>query len=332
MKAEKLPSGNWRVRIYVGRVGGKPKTKSITARTKQEVLKEAAKYELKADMSVQDACERYIDLRENELSPSTVRGYKGTLETQIKTNKIGAVKLSKLTSEKIQQWITDMDVSPKSKRNHYGLLLAAVRFFEVDKVFRVRIARTDEKEMYTPTIDEVNKVIACSDDELKRAICLACFGLRRGEICALTAKDIDRTNCTVSVTKAYAKGPDGFVVKAPKTKKSNRIVPITKDVIDILPDYGKIIDCSPDCITNRFAKAVETAGVPHFRFHDLRSFFASISLSSAIGAGSKTVQDLGGWETDRVLKTHYERSITDQKKRDTDAIIHYFKTNIKIVE
>lgn len=332
MKAEKLPSGNWRVRIYVGRVNGKPKTKSITARTKQEALKLAERFEAKDDLTVEEACDRFITLREKELSPSTVRGYKGTLEGKIKKDKIGSVKLSKLTSAKLQEWVSSMDVSPKTKKNHLGLVMAALRFYDVDKVFRVRIKQEDKKEMYTPTMDEVNKVLAVSDEDLKRAISLACFGLRRGEICALTANDIDRENCTVSITKAMAKGTDGFVQKTPKTQKSNRIVPITPDVVSILPEHGRIINCSPDCITNRFAKAVEAAGVKHFRFHDLRSFFASISLSSAVGSGSRTVQDLGGWQTDRVLKAHYERSISDQKQKDTDAIITYFKTNLKIVE
>lgn len=72
------------------------------------------------------------------------------------------------------------------------------------------------------------------------------------------------------------------------------------------------------------------AGVPHFRFHDLRSFFASIALSSAVGVGSRTVQDLGGWQTDRVMKSHYDRSISDVRKKDEENIIAFFSRNLSV--
>lgn len=333
MKAEKLPSGNWRVRVYVGTVNGKKKYKSITAGTKSEALKKAAVFAPKDSdgMTVLEACEQYLALKGPELSPSTVRSYEATIRRYIAPAAVGAVKLSAMTSAKAQAWLLTLprDMSHKTKVNHFGLLSAAVSFFDEEKRLRVRIARTEEPDLYTPTFAEVNAVIDQSDPELRRAILLACFGLRRGEICALTAADLDRDACTVSVSKAYAKGPDGFVLKTPKTKKSKRIVPISKEVMRLLPVRGCVVSCSPDCITNRFAHALKRAGVHPFRFHDLRSLFASVSLSSAVGAGSRTVQDLGGWQTDRVMKSHYERSISDQLKKDAAAIVSYFSENLK---
>ena len=333
MKAEKLPSGSWRVRVYTGTVNGKKKYKSVTARTKAEAMKKAALYEPKEndEMTVLEACEKYMLVKGPELSPSTVRSYEATIRRYIEPAAIGAVKLSRMNSVKAQEWLLTLprDMSKKTKQNHFGLLSAVVSFFDEDKRLHVRIARTPEKELYTPTVAEVNAVIEQADPELRRAVWLACFGLRRGEICALTADDLDREACTVSVNKALAKGPDGFVLKMPKTKKSRRVVPITTEVMRLLPVRGQIVGCSPDCITNRFAKAIEAAGVHPFRFHDLRSFFASISLSSAVGVSSRTVQDLGGWQTDRILKSHYERSMTDQKKKDTEVLMSYFSDHLK---
>lgn len=331
MKAERLPSGKWRVRVYLGKENGKPVHKSVTADSKQEALRQAALYEPKKalNMTVEEACERFIELREKELSPSTLRGYKGTLDAYVKNDVIAAVKLDRLTSVIFQDWVNRMDVSKKTKKNHLGFVLAVVRFFEIDKVFRVRIAKEEKKEMYTPTMEEINLVMEYADEELKRAICLACFGLRRGEICALTSDDFDRKRNTVRISKAYAKTPENcFVLKSPKTMKSVRIVPISPEVIDMMPE-GRIITCSPDCITNRFAKAVERAGVKKFRFHDLRSFFASTALST-IGSASRTVQDLGGWQTDRVMKSHYDRSISDQFQKDSEAIVLYFTDHLKM--
>lgn len=331
MKAERLPSGKYRVRVYLGKENGRPRWKSITASDKEEALREAALYDRSKsnDMTVEEACERFIRLREGELSPSTIRGYHGTLK-RLKEDALGAVKLDKLTSAVLQQWVNGINASKKTKKNHLGFVLAVVRFFEVDKVFRVRIAPDIKKEMHTPTMDEVNLVLEYADEELTRAIALACFGLRRGEICALIGDDFDRENNSVRISKAFAKDADNFfVLKSPKTMKSTRVVPLPPAVVQMMPEEGKIVDCSPDCITNRFARAVNRAGVQKFRFHDLRSFFASVSLST-IGSASRTVQDLGGWQTDRVMKAHYDRSISDQFKKDSDAIVNYFADHLKM--
>lgn len=332
MKAERLPSGNYRVRVYLGRENGKPVWKSVTASSRQEALRMAAMYEPKKanNMTAEEACEKFLKLRETELSPSTLRGYKGTLDCYIRHDVLGAVKLDRLTTPILQDWVNRMEISKKSKKNHLGFVLTVARFFEVDKTFRVRIADSEKKELYTPTMEEVNKVMEYADEELKRAICLACFGLRRGEICALTGEDFDRKIFSVRISKAVAKTSDNsFVLKTPKTKKSGRVVPLSPSVVEMMPKSGRIISSSPDCITNRFARAVRRAGVHPFRFHDLRSFFASISLSSAVGSASRTVQDIGGWQTDRVLKSHYERSISDQFRKDSEAIVLYFSDHLK---
>ena len=333
LKAEQLPSGNWRVRVYVGIVNGKKKWISVTAPDADEAFRKAALYETpkNEDMTLQQACERYIREKGDNLSPSTQRGYIGTLNAYIKQDKIGAVKIHKIDTSTLQSWIGRMNVSKKSQKNHLYFVLAVLKYFDIDKIFRVTISDQKQKELHTPTVQEINAVIEQAikhgDDELVLAIHLGKLGLRRGEICALTAEDFDRKTGHVYVSKAYAKAPDGtFVLKTPKTRGSRRPVPVTPEILDMLPESGPIISCSPDCITNRFAKNLKRAGVHPFRFHDLRSFFTSSSISE-VGASPRTVQDLGGWETDRVMNRNYFRSISDVKQRDEDAIILFHSRN-----
>ena len=78
LKAELLPSGSWRVRVYLGEVDGKKKWKSVTADTSADALRRAALYEQPAteEMTVLQACERYIREKSEgntPLSPSTLR-------------------------------------------------------------------------------------------------------------------------------------------------------------------------------------------------------------------------------------------------------------------
>ena len=64
--AKKLPSGNWRVRLYIGEnSNGKKLYKSFTARTKKEAEFLAAEYNLKRkgkpkDLTIGDAIDGYI--------------------------------------------------------------------------------------------------------------------------------------------------------------------------------------------------------------------------------------------------------------------------------
>lgn len=334
MKAEKLPSGKWRVQIYLGKdANGVKRKKSITAPTKREALQQAAVFKLdeSADMQLKEACEHFIAVRGPELSPATVRGYMGVYRQHIKDNMIGCVTLRALTTPKLQKWISEMDLSAKSKRNALGFVVTVVRFFDPERMFRVKILDTRQEELYTPTIDDVNKVLAIADEETRKGILLGIFGLRRGEICALTAEDLDRSRCQVRVNKDTVKDDDGrFVVKVPKTRKSIRWVDIPACVMDQLPEEGRLLTISPDMLTNRFRRLVLKAGVHPFRFHDLRAFFASVSVSSAVGASELTVQSLGGWSTPHVLKRHYEREISDLRRRDTAAIMAYFDAHLKM--
>lgn len=334
MKVEQLPSGNYRARVSTKRPDGTYTTKSVTAATKTEVRRLASL--LKDDtpageLLVVEACERFLNAR--ELSPTTERGYRSTLKQYIEKDKIAAMKLSALKTSTVQEWIARMPkgMSPKTKKNHLGFLTAVVGYFMEDKRFRVKIRDTAPKELYTPTAQDIKAVLEVADPVLERAIRLGMFGLRRGEICALEASDVDRKRCMVRISKALAKGPDNsWVVKEPKTKSSIRWVQLPQELIDLLPKKGRVVPASPDVITLRFVKAVQRAGVPHFRFHDLRAFFASISVSSAIGASELTVQKIGGWRTNNVLKMHYERSISDQEQKDTERIMDYYEKEIPV--
>lgn len=65
---------------------------------------------------------------------------------------------------------------------------------------------------------------------------LAVFsGCRRGELIALTWKDIDFEECTISITKSASKTQaHGQIIKTPKTRSGNRIISVPESCIDLL--------------------------------------------------------------------------------------------------
>lgn len=333
MKARKLPSGNWNVRVPVGTdKDGKVIYKSITERKKDDALRKAALYDVRGgDIRVGEMVLRYIMERREVLSPSTYRSYIGIYNASIKDDVFARFQISTLSDTHAQRWVSRVakDKSPKTVKNTYFLFSAALKYFYPRMDIRVRLPQMMRPVLHTPKTSEVKLIIDLAkerDFELYKAILLGSAGMmRRGEIAALTADDLDFKRNIVSVTKSQVRlAEGGYTIKPPKTDSSNRFVRLPQFVMDVLPHSGKVVDLTIAQITNRFIDLVKASGLPHFRFHDLRHYGASVSVSSSVGASTSTVKDRGGWATDGMMKRVYINSLDDEVDKDTQAINDFF--------
>lgn len=154
------------------------------------------------------------------------------------------------------------------------------------------------------------------------AVYLAAFGtLRRSEVCALTADDVNGS--IISVNKALVdKGANEWVLKTTKTVSSTRLVEMPDFVIKKFPRKGRLVDLNPDQVTHRFEKALKSLEIPHFRFHDLRHYAASIM--HAIGIPDQYIMQRGGWSSDHTLKTIYRGTIEEYTQKYNDMALQHF--------
>lgn len=331
-KAKKLPSGSWRCQVYsYTDTEGKRHYESFTADTKKEAEYLAAQFVMNKDthkrpdnINIGTAVQQYIEIKSNVLSPSTIRGYQGLYRNYY--NSIKDIKLRELKTEAIQSWIGTITQghSPKTVRNAMGLLSAALDMFLPDTNFKVSLPPKKKPELYVPSDDDVKRLLLYIEGkELELAVLLAAFGpMRRGEICALESSDIQGN--LVSVNKSMVQTPDKtWEIKTPKTYSSYRIIEFPQFVIDKLQEIeGRIIKATPAQITNRFSRAIKYAKLPHFRFHDLRHYSASIM--HAIGVPDQYIMQRGGWASDAILKGVYRNTIDDQTKKFTNVINGHF--------
>lgn len=88
-----------------------------------------------------------------------------------------------------------------------------------------------------------------------------------------------------------------------------------------------IVNLVPTSITNQFKKALNRSGLPHFRFHDLRHFQASIL--HAMGVPDKYIMERGGWKTDSTLKNIYQHTMSDKRKEVEQDICELFDSRHK---
>lgn len=208
-----------------------------------------------------------------------------------------------------------------------------------------------------PTDHSVRKVEILTTAEHKKAISylkdnltfrnlgiLICLstGMRIGEICGLKWSDIDIDNNIINVSRTVQRiyvienglRKTQILIDNPKTKNSNREIPMTKDLINILKPLKKIVNNDYFVISNEekpneprtyrsyYKQLMEKLGLPVIKFHGLRHSFATRCIEGK--ADVKTVSVLLGHSNISTTMNLYVHPNTEQKK----SVIHTVFKNL----
>lgn len=323
MKPRKLSSGTWFIQTQV-----KGKRRSFSAPTRAEVIRKATEYKLTAvdapSAPVGALIDQYIDAKRNVLSPSTVTGYQNIRKYAFE--RLMETPARDLTSERVQTEVNLMSVdhSPKSVRNAYGLLTAALALFAPDIRLRVTLPQNEPMTYNVLTTEQIYTMIDYASENLKTAIMLAAFcGLRRGEIAALTSDDINGNMIHVNKSAVLK---DGIQInKTPKTYTSDRYVPAPDFVIEhIKGKTGRVCPIALNSITRRYQELRDKLGYKG-RFHDLRHYYAS--ALHAVGVRDEYIMKFGGWKSDGVLKAVYRGTLDDFEAAAAEKATDFFEKN-----
>lgn len=182
-----------------------------------------------------------------------------------------------------------------------------------------------QPELYIPSDSEIKTLVkVVKDTELEIPVLLGAFCMmRRGEICGLSMHDIKGT--AIHVHHSLVLGSDKeWHLKAPKTESSDRYIEAPQFVIDRIKEVGHITNLNPHSITLMFQRVLKKNNIPHFRFHDLRHYSASIR--HALGIPDAYIMADGGWSSDKVLKAVYRHAMDDRKKEMSDKANNHFES------
>lgn len=333
-KAKKLPSGQWRTLVYdYTDESGKRHYESFTAQTKRESERLAAEYAVtkkkKPDalkITVGKALDNYINIKSNVLSPSTIRGYRALRRNYY--SDIQMLTLENLSQEIVQIWVNSLAIKKDAKtvKNAHGLLSAMLSVYLPSVTLHTALPKKEKEVPYIPTETDIQRIIEYfkeTDTEMLKAVYLAAFGtLRRSEICGLTGADIDGN--IIHVHSAVVMNDSAeWIRKNTKTASSDRYVALPTFVIDTLPKSGSIVAITPSKISARFSAALKVLCIPHFRFHDLRHYSASIM--HALGIPDQYIMQRGGWSSDGILKAVYRNTMDDYTEKFNNQINSYFE-------
>lgn len=285
--------------------------------TQQEILAlvDELKESVNSSTTFEKACSSMISDKSNVLSPSTIRGYKNILNGLSPQFKM--LTLHNITNVEVQKEINKQStrLSAKSVSNYYGLISAVMSYYMPNKRIKVKLPTKAKEKPYCPSADDIRALLEDARDngfgeKYIFPIMLGCYGMRLGEVVALTDKDIDVDNRLITINKSVVVDEYNNLVVKPtaKTKKSNRVIQVVETVIQAYLLYG-LYEGYPKTITNYMARREAVLGLNHFSFHKLRHYFASSSIDA--GLPLSTIQDFGGWSTPRTLQNVYQHNMRD---------------------
>ena len=327
-KAKKLPSGNWRVRVCIGKKDGKRVWRSFTGPSKREIEAQAAEYALnlpgtsgRDDMTLKRAMLAYIEAKRNVLSPSTIPGYQSIIRNHLQG--INQIPLYKLTADRIQAEINReaAAVSPKTVENIYSLLTATLKMYAPLKRFDITLPQQEVREPRIPSREEIETVYAAvrgGPMEVPFLLAAAC-GMRRSEIASIRLADVGDGKIRVSKATVADEHRE-LVEKKPKTDAGTRTVYCSPKLTDLIRERGAdpVCELTPAQISDRWRRLLKRLHLEPCRFHDLRHYYASEGLR--MGVPTRYVADMMGHSSSYTTERVYQHIFADARREEGMAL------------
>jgi len=254
-----------------------------------------------------DACDewlRYVE-HDRQRRPSTVKGYRNTVERVLKPTFGADTPLEKVTPGVIDRWraaaVSEARLTPRTINKYLGSLHAI--FKRAQRVYRLpenpaaMVDRQPQRRVGRIDVLEPGELIvltrATESEQNAAVFATAAFtGLRMGELRALRWEDVDFAKRLVHVRRGYASGHEH------EGGKSHRVrsVPMIDQVVPFLDglsrrdrftdpedlvfpnEVGTHVDDSK--LRKAFKDALAAAGLDAIRFHDLRHTFGTIAVQA----------------------------------------------------
>lgn len=318
-----IPSGKWRIIL---RAEGISKTfdtadeaRVWAKATRAGYIEQRAKL---PKMTVGQAVDKFIAENSNVLSPSTIRGYKTIRKNRFQSLMGEDISANINWSAAINR--EAVEVSAKTVANAWRLITAALKAVGVTPpdVRLPQIPKADRQWLdYEQILVFLNAV---KDKPCELGALLALHGLRRSELMALTAEDINLKAETINVAGAVVFNDDNELVhkRTNKNKSSQRIVPIIiprlKEILKTAD--GKLLNCNPNTLWSQINAVCREAGLPEVGVHGLRHSFASLAYH--LKWSEATTMAVGGWSDTKTVHTIY----THLAQQDKNADIKKMKT------
>jgi integrase len=254
------------------------------------------------------------------------------------------VYLNRITSAAVRSWHAGLrrgGVGESTVAKAYRLLKGILNTAVEDDLLarnpcRIRHAGTERpEERRPPSLAEVGATGDAIAPRFRALVLLGAWsGLRYGELAGLTRQRIDLLHGVVDVREQLIQTKDGRrFLTAPKTSAGVRTVVLPPHLLpEIEAHLDTFVDVSPAAMVFTGAKgatlersnfrnvwlaALDAAGVPHYRFHDLRHLAATLAAVS--GATTRELMMRIGHSSPRAAMI-YQHATSDRDRAIAKAM------------
>ena len=299
-------------------------------------------------MKVKDFIPAYKEFKLRTCKRSSVSAYMLIIKNIILPI-IGEYELEAVSSKEAESLKQDCEDKGLSKKTIQDVIICLKNILKVANILEVAETKTIsvlwgtgnnevKKQVEAYNKDQVRKLVASLEEtpSFKNLGLLITIysGMRIGEVCALQWKDIDLEEKVIRVNKSIqriyteedtmGKMKTELLISTPKTKSSQREIPIVQPLFKLMKDFAKI--CRPDYFVcsgtttpieprtyrSYYMKKIEEIGLPRLKFHGLRHTFATQLIASK--ADVKTVSAiLGHSDITTTLNTYVHPSRDDKR-------------------
>lgn len=280
--------------------------------------------------------ERYM---KHTIKIRTYNRYKSICELHL-IKDLGEYELDELKPNVLQDFLLkkiDDHYSTNTIKGIVSVLKQALRlaitleFVDKEYCSNLKMPSSEEKEISVFTKKEQQVIESFCLNHKKRnyigiVICLYTV-IRLGELLALTWDDIDFNSNLLTINKtSYSAKVDGktqIIVDKPKTKKSNRVIPLPNQLVKLLKIIKKesnskyvITTRNSGIVGNRsyqrtFKFILKKVNVPYRNFHSLRHTFATNAIE--LGMDVKTLAEILGHINAMITLNRYSHSLLNYK-------------------
>ena len=318
-KIEKLPSGSYRVRkMYKGKkvsmtFDKKPTESDIMVAFSEKINTLLNVPESAYRLSFEDAIKKYVELKKDRIS---VKYQKEYLNLNNKFSEVFAkkdiFKMKQLDFDyEVAKWL-EKKLSYKTMLNYYSMAKTVIGKFNPELKLNDNMLPEPPKqeEDYIPTKEDTKKILNWFRENCQQcyvAFWLSIFGLRRGEVFALTADDVDLDGAC-RITKDMVEGLEHkWVVKEPKTQASIRTINIDKELAQLIKIQGYVYKGGTTTTNKALQRACKELNIPKFNLHKMRHYCCTELYN--MGFTEVDIMAYMGWEKEsKVMKDVYRHS------------------------
>lgn len=259
-KYKKRKDGRYATTVMIGyKDNGKPNNVFLSAKTEKELRNKVVELKMKmktgemikqSDTLLKDYADSWMDTYKSAASINTRAMYKNAVEKHIKPE-LGHLPLNKIVRSDVQKLINDNQEHTRTceiiKMTIVQILNSAID----DKLLHDNVAKKvtlpkrhkSEKRALTGLEKEAIKKADFTQTERALVMLLFYFGLRRGEVLALTKSDINFKKKLLNVNKTVVFDVNTPIIKTgAKSDAGNREIPIPDSVEDFLRQFLKSVN------------------------------------------------------------------------------------------